>query len=170
MHFGANWIHGLHPENPIFEHILKMGLNLHCTSSDNNPSDDTLLLGISAIEFANALSRYQWIKDRIEDKYDYHSKCLPHTSVLLAFESAILDSEPIFGYCGLAEKSVLNWFVDRICIDIAATPETISTASYLEGDGDYQGGEAIVKEGLQFFFMLILALYRFTLLFKIPLR
>jgi hypothetical protein len=53
-----------------------------------------------------------------------------HLSLKEAFENAIDASSKIYGEVTVYDKTILNWFLDRRCIDIASSPERISTARY----------------------------------------
>ena len=167
IQLGANWIHGMEAAtNPMFEVAQKLGLELHQTSSDDDPGDDVILfdsgdfkradssdsdiftkVGYSRVtkeDYHESLSRYEWIKeyvDHIQFNYEKHD-----ISLQAAFDLALKASESeIFGPCPPAQRRCLNWMYDRVSIDLGAHISKVSLNCYAEGVSDGQGGEALVK-------------------------
>ncbi len=167
VQFGANWIHGLDDIiNPMFNHAKLLGLLLHPTSSDDEPGDDVLLFDqclkddsgdpgsslseslysyslVSGDDYSSVLTRYKWIKDNFEDV----SKSLFGKSLQEAFEATIEASDAVFGLCSAAHKRCLNWFLDRVAIDMGAPLQQVDKATYIEGDSEGLYGEAVVIDG-----------------------
>lgn len=165
VQFGANWIHGLNEGvNPMYHYAKKMGLLLHQTSSDDEPGDDVLLFDPEAEAEGNAvcgtvpkeeyeavLQRYEWIKGHFEES-------AAHT-VLDAFEDAIAASEEVFGPVSALHRRCLNWFLDRVAIDMGSSLDNVDKATYIEGDSEGAFGEAVVHGGMSRIFESLAAEY-----------
>mmetsp|Transcript_39648 Transcript_39648/g.78924 ORF Transcript_39648/g.78924 Transcript_39648/m.78924 type:complete len:726 (+) Transcript_39648:112-2289(+) len=166
IQLGANWIHGMEPSNPMFMVAQKLKLELHQTSSDDEPGDDVILFDsgdcsvselsgsdkiakvafgrVSKEDYHESLSRYEWIKeyvDHISVNYDKED-----ISLQAAFDLALKASESeIFGPCPEAQKRCLTWMYDRVSIDLGALSSKVSLNCYAEGVSDGSGGEGLVK-------------------------
>lgn len=166
IQLGANWIHGMEPTNPMFEVAQKLGLELHQTSSDDDPGDDVILFDsgprkvadlsdsdkiaavaygrVSKEDYHESLSRYEWIKeyvDHISVNYDKED-----ISLQAAFDLALQASESeIFGPCPEPQRRCLTWLYDRVSIDLGALSSKVSLNCYAEGVSDGAGGEGLVK-------------------------
>jgi polyamine oxidase len=163
VQLGANWIHGLTVDNPLYCVAQKLNLELYQTSSDDEPGDDVLLFDggspmgngvgrlsiISQDQYRRACGRYQWIRDRIDDIDEEVYSGETDVSLTGLFEAAVTFSErhSPFGPCGEVEHRCLNWFYNRVSIDLAAPLQDVAKVSYLEGESDGVHGEAIVKSG-----------------------
>lgn len=167
IQLGANWIHGMEAAtNPMFEVAQKLGLELHQTSSDDDPGDDVILFDsgdfkladasdsdtfskvgysrVSKEDYHESLSRYEWIKEYVDHiQFNYEKDDI---SLQAAFDLALRASESeIFGPCPAAQRRCLNWMYDRVSIDLGAHISKVSLNCYAEGVSDGQGGEALVK-------------------------
>ena len=167
IQLGANWIHGMEATtNPMFEVAQKLGLELHQTSSDDDPGDDVILfdsgdfklatasdsdklptVGFSRVskeDYHESLSRYEWIKEYVDHiQFNYEKEDI---SLQAAFDLALQASESeIFGPCSAPQRRCLNWMYDRVSIDLGAHISKVSLNCYAEGVSDGQGGEALVK-------------------------
>ena len=167
IQLGANWIHGMDAAtNPMFEMAQKLGLELHQTSSDDDPGDDVILFDsgdfklaslldsddaakvgfgrVSKEDYYESLSRYEWIKEYVDHiQFNYEKEDI---SLQAAFDLALLASESeIFGPCSAPQRRCLNWMYDRVSIDLGAHISQVSLNCYAEGVSDGQGGEALVK-------------------------
>ena len=167
IQLGANWIHGMEATtNPMFEVAQKLGLELHQTSSDDDPGDDVILFDsgmnnsttilntektdhiaysrVSKEDYHETLSRYEWIKeyvDRISVNYEKED-----ISLQAAFDLALKASaSEIFGPCPPAQLRCLTWLYDRVSIDLGALSSKVSLNCYAEGVSDGAGGEGLVK-------------------------
>lgn len=145
VQLGANWIHGLSEDNIIFRTAKKLELNLHVTSSDDEPGSDVLLFdidennvfeAISSTEYENLLLRYKWIQD--------HMSVAGGDNVLLSFKHALNKSVNSFGALTGRDLRCLNWFLDRISIAWALPVCEIPTTVFLDSDDDGLNGEAMI--------------------------
>jgi monoamine oxidase len=137
IYIGANWIHGLDPQqNPMVELANMLNLSLHRTSSDYAPGEDVLLFDgkspqpeqVSKESYAKLLERYSYIKAAVgkhigEDK-----------SVKSVLESSCKDSVNIFGTMDESELRCLQWCYDRIQIDLACELDQASSIECFETD------------------------------------
>lgn len=170
IQLGANWIHGMEAAtNPMFEVAQKLGLELHQTSSDDDPGDDVILFDsgdastsiaglkgsdkevsgvaynlVSKEDYHESISRYEWIKEYVDHiQFNYERQDI---SLQAAFDLALTASESeIFGPCSPAQRRCLNWMYDRVSIDLGAHISKVSLNCYAEGVSDGAGGEALVK-------------------------
>lgn len=170
IQLGANWIHGMEAAtNPMFAVAEALGLELHQTSSDDDPGDDVILfdsgdgdaktadsdadnvtknkIGFDRVtkeDYHESLSRYEWIKEYVDHiQFNYEKEDI---SLQAAFDLALQASESeIFGPCSAPQRRCLNWLYDRVSIDLGAHISQVSLNCYAEGVSDGQGGEALVK-------------------------
>lgn len=167
IQLGANWIHGMEAAtNPMFAVAQKLGLELHQTSSDDDPGDDVILFDsgeaslaglngsdvsskvaynlVSKEDYHESISRYEWIKEYVDHiQFNYEREDI---SLQAAFDLALTASESeIFGPCSAAQKRCLTWMFDRVSIDLGAHASKVSLNCYAEGVSDGAGGEALVK-------------------------
>ena len=89
INLGANWIHALDEHvNPLYALSQKLGFELHCTTSDDEPGDDVMLFDSEVLgeegrfgqvalgDYERAIKRYEWIKDYVEEAgIDGHVEC-----------------------------------------------------------------------------------------------
>lgn len=164
VQLGANWIHGLDVvSNPMYDVALKLGLELHQTSSDDDPGDDVLLFDsevfteklssepyrrtyskVSSEDYHDALKRYEWMKDYVDLIQPDIERDI---SLQNAFNLALEASVKLFGPCNELHERCLNWFFDRVSIDLGAHIAAASYLVYNEGVSDGLGGEALVVHG-----------------------
>lgn len=160
VQLGANWIHCLDDSNPFYVVAKKLGLNLHMTSSDDEPGDDVVLFDagadsnapadpngvtpyfrINQTEYEEALRRYEWIRDHFEELFSKQMQMKE------CFEKILKASEEFFGPCSDTHRRCFNWFFDRVSIDLASPLESAATDSYLEVETTGLHGEALVEGG-----------------------
>ena len=143
---GANWLHGLNVNvNPLYKIASEeLHSQIQRTSSDDEPGDDVILLHLNADRdagpinttlYISALLRYSWMREQL---YLLHGTCI-NTSYSRSLEDAFWEvltkseADPSFGPCSSLERECIVWFLDRICIDLAAPLCSISLSSWLEG-------------------------------------
>lgn len=95
---------------------------------------------LSPDDYSDVLSRYDWVKENVEDFID---KSQP-ISLEEALESALKASDNEFGPLSSLQRRCFNWFFDRIAIDLAAPLVMNSVESYVDGESDGAYGEAVV--------------------------
>lgn len=150
IQLGANWIHGMEISNPMFEVAQNLKLELHQTSSDDEPGDDVILFdsGASSVsnltqcgntvfgrvseeDYKESLRRYEWMKDYVnnisinDDKEDISLQA----AFDLALHASEIDSKQQFGPCPDIQKRCLTWMCDRVSIDLAAPISSVSIFS-----------------------------------------
>ena len=156
IQLGANWIHGLCEKNPCYSYARAKNMSIHRTSSDDEPGDDVALfdydfsqgicIKLTTTQYERYQERYDWIKmNFVSDKT---------INLQNAFERLILLSEQavdpismdlLFGSCSDMELRCLNWFFDRIAIDLCAPLDEISSCYYEDGESDGLYGEGLVE-------------------------
>lgn len=156
IQIGANWVHGLTNSNPMYKLAQKLNLNLHETSPDDYPGDDTLLFdGLEPITedvYHRVLERYEWITDHVDSHVENGCDIALSDAFMLAFA----DSEEKFGKCCEVDRRCLNWCYDRVCIDSGMSIDKVSMRYYDGTASDGEQGEGLVKGG---FFQLFQHLF-----------
>jgi polyamine oxidase len=147
---GANWLHNLNGEiNPIYDFAINLGMRIQDTSPDDYPGDDVVLYDngqqVPLDEYNLARERYSWMQSKFEEYFNLDNG---KTSLKNAFAQLLHASESVFGTPSDVQVHCINWFLERVAIDLASSLEDISTESYLEGESDGEYGEGLVYGGL----------------------
>lgn len=155
VHLGANWLHGLNPEvNPLYAVACELGLELHVSSSDDEPGDDVLLFDPSAVDktpmsrddYNQALQRYHWIRAYMQSLPIVDKSLTLEDTFHIALEASCAESA--FGPVSPLHRACVHWCMDRVAIDNAAPLTRINPSAYLEEESPGAHGEAIVRGGL----------------------
>jgi monoamine oxidase len=136
--------------------ILDDGDNnlLNSTIVDTNHGNHSKLSCLTKAEYDAAITRYDWIKDNLERLSENECRLIEADpnyepiSLHQAFELTLQESEAIFGPITSSQRRCLNWFQDRIAIDLATLLGDASLPAYVTEESDGEYGEALVEKGI----------------------
>jgi monoamine oxidase len=133
---GANWIHNLNNENACFQLSKQLNLKLFPTSSDDEPSSkDSLLFHrgnqIDSNKFDKFAQRMATAISQLEKHYEQNKNQFEKMNIEQGLRKAINETS----FNG-EEEAIFRWFLERIGINLAQSPNTASLVDWLDSDSD----------------------------------
>jgi monoamine oxidase len=116
-------------------------------SVHTEPAPPTQPRQITPTEYADAIRRYQWIKEYISTPEVVSQYDDSHT-FRQVFELGFQEAEQHFGPCSQVDRACINWFLDRVAIYYGGPLRDIRALYCTDVYSDGADDEALVEGGL----------------------